>query len=368
MILCANPHAAYIARKSEIDGAIQRVLDWGRFILDREVAAFEEEFAAYIGVEHGIGVGSGTEALHLALAAVGVQPGDEVVTVSHTAVATVSAIELLGARPVFVDIEPNFFTMDPASLAAAITLRTKAIIPVHLYGQPADLGAILEIARKRNLAVIEDCAQSHGAEYHGARTGSFGQLACFSFYPTKNLGAFGDGGMVVTKDPVLAKRIRALREYGWSERYVSQTVGWNSRLDELQAAVLRAKLPHLPSDNAARQRLAEVYGRELQGSGLTTPVCREGCQHVFHLYVARYRERDGLKAYLRKQDVQALVHYPVPIHLQSAYKERFCPSGGLPNTERAVAEIISLPIYPELKPEEQAKVIRAIKDFLNHAH
>lgn len=365
MILCANPQAGYLARKTEIDAAIHRVLDKGWYILGQEVAAFEKEFAAWVGVEHGIGVGSGTEALHLALAAAGVGAGDEVIAVSHTAVATVSAIELLGAKPVLVDIDPLHYTMDPACLAAAITPRTKAIIPVHIYGQPVDLDPVLAIARMHKLVVIEDCAQCHGAEYHGRRTGTWGDLACFSFYPTKNLGALGDGGAVVTNDAALAAKVRALREYGWTERYVSHLAGWNSRLDEMQAAILRVKLAHLEADNASRQRLAAAYDAALRGTALTLPVRRTGCAHVFHLYVVRSPQRDALQAHLKQHGVGALIHYPVPVHLQPAYRDRLA-AGALSETERAAREILSLPLYPELTEAQQAAVIAAVLSFHTH--
>jgi len=363
MILCANPQASYLTRKAEIDAALHRVLDKGWFILGQEVAAFEKEFAAWVGVEHGIGVGSGTEALHLALAAAGVGAEDEVITVAHTAVATVSAIELLGAKAVLVDIEPGCFTLNPALLEAAITPRTKAVIPVHIYGQPVDLDPVLEIARKHGLKVIEDCAQCHGAKYHGRHTGTHGHLACFSFYPTKNLGALGDGGAVVTNDAVLAGKVRALREYGWTERYVSHLAGWNSRLDEMQAAILRVKLPHLDADNAARQGLAAVYDAALAGLPLTLPVHRDGCSHVFHLYVVRSEQRDALQAHLKQHGIGALIHYPVPVHLQPAYRGRLAAERTLPETERAAREILSLPLYPELTEVQQAQVIELVRTF-----
>lgn len=363
MILCGNPQAGYLARKAEIDAAIRQVLDKGWFILGEEVAAFEREFAAYLDLSHGIGVGSGTEALHLSLAACGVGAGDEVITVSHTAVATVSAIELTGAKPVLVDIEPDYYTLDPVQLEAAITPRTKAVIPVHLYGQPAELDSILAVARKHGLVVIEDCAQCHGAHYRGRRTGSWGQMACFSFYPTKNLGALGDGGLVATDDAQLAAKIRALREYGWTERYVSHLAGWNSRLDELQAGLLRVKLRYLDADNAARARLAAAYDVQLQDTPLTLPQRRVDCSHVFHLYVARCPERDALQAHLKRSGVAVLVHYPVPIHRQPAYTRRLCAAGALPQTEKAAREILSLPLYPELTEAQQFAVVRAVREF-----
>lgn len=365
MILCGNPQAQYLTHQTEIDAAIRRVLDKGWYILGAEVAAFEAEFAAYIGAAQAIGVGSGTEALHLALRACGVGPGDEVITVSHTAVATVAAIELVGATPVLVDIEPDFFTLSPQRLEAAITPRTKAIMPVHLYGQPADMDSILEIAGRRNLRVIEDCAQAHGVIYKGRRVGSLGHLACFSFYPTKNLGALGDGGMVVTSQPDLGQQVRLLREYGWAERYISHTVGLNSRLDELQAAVLRVKLRHLDADNAARARLAAIYTQNLPNHNLILPPTRPDVTHVYHLYVVRSARRDELQQHLRANGIAALVHYPKPVHLQPAYHGRLPGCDHLPETERAAQEILSLPIYPELSEPEVLAVINAIRLFSN---
>ena len=363
MILCSNPQAQYQAHKTEIDAAIQRVLDKGWYILGKETKAFESEFAAYIGVAHGIGVGSGTEALHIALVACGIGPGDEVITVSHTAVATVAAIELTGATPVLVDIEPDYFTLDPDKLEAAISTHTKAIIPVHLYGQPADLAPILDIARRHNLRVIEDCAQAHGTMYAGRRVGAWGDIACFSFYPTKNLGALGDGGMIVTNDPALAERARSLREYGWTERYVSQIPGLNSRLDEIQAAVLRVKLRYLDTDNTSRARRAQDYDRALADTRLTLPKQRPDATHVYHLYVVRCSERDELQAWLKAHGVGALIHYPVPIHLQPAYRGRLRGRDHLPETERAAREVLSLPIIPELDETELQTVIKAIRRF-----
>lgn len=363
MILCANPLAQYQAHKAEIDAAVLGVLGGGRYILGEEVAGFEAEFAAYLGVRHAIGVGSGTEALHIALRACGIGPGDEVVTVSHTAVATVAAIELCGASPVLVDIEADYYTMEPEKLEAVIGPKTKAIIPVHLYGLPADLSPVLEIARRHELRVIEDCAQAHGAEYGGKRVGAWGDLACFSFYPTKNLGAIGDGGMVVTDDPALAGRARQLREYGWAERYVSHIQGLNSRLDEVQAAILRVKLRHLDRDNSARASLARVYDQGLAGSGLVTPKCRPRTTHVYHLYVVRSRRRDDLQAFLKSRDIGALVHYPVPVHLQPAYRERLRGGDGLPESEQAAREVLSLPLYPGLSDSEIQTVMDSVRAF-----
>jgi dTDP-4-amino-4,6-dideoxygalactose transaminase len=363
MILCANPRMQYLSRKEEIDEAVMRVLNRGRYILGDEVNAFETEFAVYLGVKHGIGVGSGTEGLRLALTACGIGPGDEVITVSHTAVATVAAVEQTGAMPVLVDIEPDLYTIDPRQIAAAITSKTKAIIPVHLYGQPVDLDPIVEIAGKNGLKVIEDCAQAHGAVYKNKRVGAYGDLACFSFYPTKNLGAFGDGGMVVTDLPEPARRLRLLREYGWAERYVSHQPGANSRLDEMQAAILRVKLHYLDQDNAARSRIASIYRDELTGCDLVLPTCRQKTRHVYHLFVVRTPRRDALKQHLKDKGIAALVHYPVPIHLQPAYQERLTGNGRLLETERAAQEVLSLPIYPELTETDLAAVIGAVRSF-----
>jgi dTDP-4-amino-4,6-dideoxygalactose transaminase len=364
MILGANPRLQYLAHKSEIDRAVERVLDRGWYILGEEVKAFEAEFAAYIGVGYGVGVGSGTEGLHLALIACGIEPGDEVITVSHTAVATVAAVELAGAKPVLVDIEPDFYTVDPHKIETAITPKTKAIIPVHLYGQPVDLDPVLDIARKYRLRVIEDCAQAHGAAYNGKQVGSYGDLACFSFYPTKNLGALGDGGMVVTDQPELAQRVGLLREYGWAERYISHLPGGNSRLDEVQAAILRVKLRYLDQDNAARVRIAAMYQAGLSGCGLILPAVRQEASHVYHLYVVRTTRRDALKQHLQDNGIAALIHYPVPVHLQPAYKGRLVGCDNLLETERAAQKVLSLPIYPELSQTDIQAVIDAVKTFV----
>ena len=363
MILCSNPLEQYRSYKEEIDTAIQSVLHSGWYILGNEVAAFEAEFSSYIGVEHGIGVSSGTEALHLALKACGVGPGDEVITVSHTAVATVSAIELCGAAVVFVDIESDYFTLDPGKLEAAITPRTKAVIPVHIYGQAADLKPIMDISRSHGLYVIEDCAQAHGARYHGQRVGSWGDMACFSFYPTKNLGALGDGGLVVTDNPDFAKRARSLREYGWEQRYVSAVPGWNTRLDEVQAAVLRVKLRYLDADNTARARLAGRYNEGLANMQMVLPATRPNVAHAYHLYVIRSAKRDELQAFLKSNGIAALVHYPLPVHLQPAYLGRLRGCDKLPHTEEAARTVLSLPMYPELSETEAQTVIEAVARF-----
>jgi dTDP-4-amino-4,6-dideoxygalactose transaminase len=366
MILCSNPRAQYQAHKQEIDAALAAVLERGWYVLGQEVSTFEKEFAAYVGTRFAIGVGSGTDAIHLALRACGIGPGDEVITVAHTAVATVAAIELCGAVPVLVDIEPDHYTLDPGKVERAVTARTRAILPVHLYGQPADLAPLLGLARLHSLRVIEDCAQAHGARYGKVRVGSLGDLGCFSFYPTKNLGALGDGGMVVTSDAGLAERVRLLREYGWAERYVSHYAGLNSRLDEIQAAVLRVKLPHLDADNATRARLARIYDGKLAGTSLTLPIRRQGASHVYHLYVVRSGQRDRLREHLTRQGIGALVHYPVPIHLQPAYRGRLPGCDSLPVTELAAQQVLSLPLYPELDEEQVKKIADVIVGFEEH--
>jgi len=362
-LLCSNPRAQYLAHKAEIDAAISRVLEGGRYILGEEVEAFEKEFAAYVGTACALGVGSGTEALHLALAACGVGTGDEVVTVSHTAVATVAAIELCGARAAFVDIRPDTFTIDPAKIEAAITPRTKAIVPVHLYGHPAAIDEVVAIARRHGLRVVEDCAQAHGATVGGRKVGTWGDIGCFSFYPTKNLGALGDGGAATTSDPGLAGRMRLLRQYGWSDRYVSSIPGWNSRLDELQAGILRVKLRHLEQDNAARRHVASVYARALAGTDVVLPKENAGATSVYHLYVVRSGERDKLLAHLRSKGVGALIHYPVPVHLQPAYRSGLSETRALSETERAAREVLSLPIYPEIKEAEVEQVVKAVRSY-----
>src|SRR4030042_3106393 len=329
-----NPRASYLACKEEIDAAIARVMESGRYILGQEVAAFEQEFAAYIGVRYGIGVGSGPEALHIALRACGIKPGDEVITVSHTAVATVAAIQLCGARPILVDIDPDTFVIDANQIEGVMTSRTKAIIPVHLYGNMAEMQVILSIADRPGLRIIEDCAQSHGATYGGQKSGAWGSMAAFSFYPTKNLGALGDAGMVVTNDPELSDRVRLLREYGWGPRCVSEIPGFNSRLDELQAALLSVKLKHLEQWNEERGKQAKIYSGMLSPLGIVCPSEGLGVKHVYHLYVIRTRERDALQAFLKKKGIQTLIHYPVPIHLKKAYEALGYRHGDLPLTEQ----------------------------------
>ncbi|HUB95806.1 MAG TPA: DegT/DnrJ/EryC1/StrS family aminotransferase [Stellaceae bacterium] len=364
----ANPRASYLAQREAIDAAIARVLDGGSYILGPEVEAFERAFASFIGVRAAIGVANGTDALVLALRALGVGPQDYVATVSHTAVATVAAIELAGARPLLVDIDATM-TMDPKSLERAFLTppgRIAAVLPVHLYGHAADLEGIGALARRFGARVVEDCAQSHGATLGFCRLGGWGDIAAFSFYPTKNLGALGDGGAVVTDDEELAARVRMLREYGWRERHLSEMPGLNSRLDPLQAAILGVKLARLDADAARRRAIAARYDHGLAAAArLTLPSRRPGTAPVFHQYVVRHPERDSLRAALARRQVGTLVHYPVPVHLQPAYRGRLALApGGLAESERAAAEVLSLPIYPELEPDAVERVIAAICDFV----
>lgn len=360
----SSPKANYLSHKAAIDSAIGRVLESGWYILGREVSAFEEEFASFLGTRFAVGVASGTDAIHLALRACGVGPGDVVLTVSHTAVATVAAVGLCGATPLFVDIDPQSYTMDPDFLETVIRSHRdrplKAVIPVHLYGHPADMGSILEVSRRHSLFVIEDCAQSHGAVYRGKKTGTLGHLAAFSFYPTKNLGALGDGGAVTTCDPALAEKVRLLREYGWKERYISEFPGGNSRLDEIQAAILRAKLPFLEQENGSRRRIAETYSIRLRGTRLTLPGTADGVTHVFHQYVVRTENRDSLRNHLRTRGISTLVHYPVPVHLQPAYSGHSSEIEGLVRTEQVAPQILSLPMFPELTEDDLHTVCEGI--------
>jgi len=359
MIPFVDLKAQYRSLKPEIDRAIQQVLDESQYILGPAVSAFERDFAAFCQTTEAIGVNSGTSALHLALLAVGVRPGDEVITVPFTFVATVSAIEYSGARPVLVDVEPDYWTMDPAKLEAAITPRTKAIMPVHLYGQPADMDPILAIAEKHGIPVIEDACQSHGSEYHGRRCGSMGRLGCFSFYPGKNLGAYGEGGAVVTNDPALATRVRLLRAWGEETRYEHKYRGFNYRMDGIQGAVLGVKLKHLESWTEARRSRAASYSRALGDAPITPPVERPGVRHVYHVYVVRSSDRDGLRARLTDAGIQTGVHYPIPVHLQPGYRDLGYSAGDFPVAERAAGEVLSLPIYPELT-DAQIETVAAI--------
>jgi dTDP-4-amino-4,6-dideoxygalactose transaminase len=361
MIYCGNPKEGYLSHKQEIDTAISNVLKNGMYILGSEVRSFEEEFASFIGTKYAVGVASGTDALHISLRALNLEDGDEVITVSHTAVATISAIIQAGAKPVFVDIDPEYFTIDPAKIEKAITKRTKAIIAVHIYGQTADLDPIIEIAKRNNLYLIEDCAQAHGASYKNRKAGSIGDVGCFSFYPTKNLGAIGDGGLITTNNSDIYNRLKLLREYGWKERYISFINGYNSRLDEIQAAVLRVKLKYLEKNNIRRRTIAKEYDEKLKDLNLILPKVRKNSEHVYHLYVLRTKKRDELKEYLFKENIMALIHYPVPVHMQTAYKN--LPSYSLEVTENMANEILSLPMYPELLRNEINYIVDIIHKF-----
>jgi len=365
-----DPRAGYLERRAEIDAAVARVLAGGQYIGGREVEAFEAAFAEWLGVSHAVGAGSGTDAIELALRACGIGRGDLVFTVSHTAVATVAAIERAEATAVLVDIEPGGFTMDPSAREAALDAqlpgRPAAVLPVHLYGEAAALEPLLASARQHGLRVIEDCAQSHGARYRDRLTGTFGDVACFSFYPTKNLGALGDAGMTATGDDALAVGLKELREYGWRERYVSARVGINTRLDPLQAAILAARLPHLDDDNRRRQGVAARYDEGLAGLPLGLPQRSEGRGHVFHQYVVRCRDRDRLREHLRGAQIGTGIHYPVPVHLQPAYRGRLAEfPAGLPETTAVAGEILSLPMYPQLGADGVARVIRELRRFFS---
>jgi dTDP-4-amino-4,6-dideoxygalactose transaminase len=348
--------------KEDVLAEISNALDGMQLFLGKNVQTLESDFASYCGTKFAIGVGSGTEALHLALLASGVGSGDEVITVSHTFIATVEAIVLAGARPVLVDIDPDTYNMDPAQVERVINKKTKAIIPVHLYGHPADMSPILELARIHGLKVIEDACQAHGAEYNGQRTGSLGDAGCFSFYFTKNLGAYGEAGMITTSDPDIAKQCRMLRDHGQDAKYVHAVFGINGRLDEIQAAVLRVKLPHLEEWIEKRRNLAKAYDAALPPS-VAKPQEMSWAKHVYHLYVIRTVYRDQLRAWLETNGVATGMHYPIPIHLQQAWHRYGGDDYSLPTTERITREIISLPMYPELTEEEVSYVCECVREF-----
>jgi dTDP-4-amino-4,6-dideoxygalactose transaminase len=359
--------AQYQSIKDEVNAAIQGVLDSCQFTLGSEVVAFEQEFAAYSGSVHGMGVNTGTSALHMALLAAGVGRGDEVVTVPFTFMATVSAIDYCGAKPVFVDIDPVTFTMDPALLEAAITPRTKAIIPVHLYGQCADMDPILAIAKKHGLAVIEDACQAHGAEYKGRRAGSMGDMGCFSFYPGKNLGAAGEGGMVVTANAEFAKTVRMLRDWGAEKKYHHVLKGYNFRMEGIQGAVLRVKLRHLEKWTEARRAAARRYDQLLPGAGVGLPRQMDYSRHVYHIYAVRTTERAALQEALTARGVQTGIHYPFPVHLLPAFSDLGHKAGDFPHSERAANEVLSLPMFPELTAEQSVIVADAVHESCGRA-
>jgi dTDP-4-amino-4,6-dideoxygalactose transaminase len=346
---------------AELEAAARRVLQSGWYVLGPELEAFEAEFAAWHGVAHAVGVANGTDAVELALRALGVGRGDEVITVSHTAVATVCAVERAGATPVLVDVDEATFTIDARAAEAAVTARTRAIVPVHLYGHPADMDAVLALARRHGLAVVEDCAQAHGARWRGRLVGTLGDLGAFSFYPTKNLGALGDAGAVLAREGELATRLRRLRNYGQRERYEHVEAGQNSRLDELQAALLRVKLARLDEHNEERRRLAGLYSQSL--AAVRTPVARAEADHAYHLYVVRHPERDRLREALLADGVQTLVHYPAPVHRQPAFAHLRERSGTLDVTERLSAEIVSLPLFAGLVEAQLQRVVESVERF-----
>ena len=354
----------YQSLRTEVDNAIQRVLDRGWFILGKEGEEFEQEFGAYLGARHAFGVASGTDAIHLALVAAGVQPGDEVITAANTCVPTVSGISSSGALPVLVDVDPVSFNLDATKIEAAITARTRAILPVHLYGQAADIDRIVEIARRHDIRVVEDTAQGVGATYRDRKLGTIGDAGCFSFYPSKNLGAFGDGGAIVTNDDDIAERVRRLRNYGEVRRYYHATKGVNSRLDEIQAAILRAKLPFLDVWNQRRREIAELYGREINNALIGKPAELDYGVHNYHLYVVRCRRRDELQKHLADCGVGTLIHYPVPIHLQEAYLDLNQREGAFPIAEECAREILTLPVFPELTDAETAHVVESVNSFV----
>lgn len=348
--------------KPQILKAVQSVLASGKFVLGEQGKIFERALADYIGVKYGIGVNSGTDAIKIALRACDIGPGDEVITVSNTAVPTVSAIRETGATPVFVDID-EFYTIDASKIEQKITRKTKAIIPVHLYGQPCDMPAIAKIAKRHKLKVIEDCAQATGAMLGKKRVGSFGDVSCFSFYPTKNLGAYGDGGMILTSNRKLADACRALRMYGMEKGYYAEREGFNSRLDEVQAAILKTKLSHVDQWNAARGKIANYYRRHMTNPHISLPRVRPGVKHVFHLFVIQTPYREQLIKHLASHGIGYGIHYPTPIHLQRAYKFLNVKKGSLPRTEKSAPMILSLPIFPELTKKEIKNIVQAINAF-----
>jgi dTDP-4-amino-4,6-dideoxygalactose transaminase len=357
----------YRTIENEILSAVERVFEKGRFILGEEVSAFEKEFARHCGVRYGVGVNSGTDALYLALKAAGIGKGDEVITVANSFIASALAISFTGAKPIFVDIAPGTYTMDPDGLEDLLRKRRgrtiKAILPVHLYGHPADMSSIGKIANRYHLTVIEDACQAHGAELKGRKIGSFGAMGCFSFYPTKNLGAYGDGGMVVTDDKKLYERLKLLRCYGEKKKYEHILQGGNSRLDEVQAAILRVKLKYLDRWNGQRREKALIYKKKIEEAGVVCPVEKEGSFHVYHLFVIRAKRRNSLQAFLKEKGIETLIHYPVPIHLQKAYKDLGHQRGDLPVTERYSREVLSLPFFPDITDSEMDEVATQIKLF-----
>ena len=359
MIEFVSLQPEYSAIADEVRGAIDRVLQRGWFILGEELASFEREFGRYVGAGAAFGVNSGSDAIFLALKALDIGAGDEVITVSHTFISSVDAIVRNGAKPVFVDIDPATFCIDPARIEEKITARTRAILPVHLYGRPAEMEPILEIARRHELFVIEDACQAHGAEYRGRRVGSLGHVGCFSFYPTKNLGAYGDGGIATTNDEEIAEKLRLLRNYGQPCKYRHDLIGVNSRLDEMQAAVLRVKLRHLDEWNDRRRHTAAMYNELLRDANVVTPAEEDHAGHVYHLYVIRSSDRDALQQHLSRGEVQTQIHYPIPVHRQPAYAE-IAAGVDLPITDQVCGEILSLPMHPWLTEQQVRQIAKLV--------
>ena len=363
MIPFLDLKAQYASIKDEVDAAIHGVLDSCAYVLGPEVVEFEKEFAAYCGADEGIGVNSGTSALHLALLAAGIGPGDEVITTPFTFVATVSAIEYAGAKPVFVDIDPETYNIDPAKIEAAITPKTRAIIPVHLHGLMAEMDPIMEIAGRHNLIVLEDACQAHGAEYRGKRAGSVGDLAAFSFYPGKNLGAYGEGGMVVTSNADFAKKLRMLRDWGAEKKYHHVLKGFNNRLEGIQGAVLRVKLRYLEQWTEGRRRAAKLYDSLFADTDIVTPDAADHQRHVYHVYAIRTSERESWQTALNANGIQTGIHYPFPVHLLPAYEDLGYKAGDFPHAERAADEVLSLPMFPELTKEQVETVVCAVREL-----
>ncbi len=360
-------YALHRPQEAEFKALFQRVLEKSSFILGPEVKQFEENFAFYLGVEHCVALNSGTAALHLAFAALGIKAGDEVITVANTFIATAEAVDAVGAKPVFVDCDPVSYNMDVKLVEARINERTKALVPVHLYGQPADLEPLMTIARRHNLALVEDACQAHGAHYKGSKAGTLGDASCFSFYPGKNLGCFGEGGALVTNDAELALRVRKLRDHGSAKKYYHDMPGYNFRLEGLQGGILNLKLPHLDAGNERRRALAARYNQLLAGSGVVTPVEMPYAKHVYHLYVIQCDDREGLQKHLAEKGIDTGLHYPVPLHLQVAYESLGYKKGDFPVSERLAGRILSLPMYPDMGFEAVEYVAAAVKEFVECA-
>lgn len=363
MIPLVDLKAQHSRIRDELDAAMAQIVDASSFVMGPAVKEFEADFAAFCNSKFAVGCSSGTSALHLALAALDIGPGDEVITMPHTFIATIEAVSQCGAKPVLVDIDPKTYNMNVELLEQAITPRTRAIIPVHLYGHPTDMGPLMEVARKHGLKVVEDCAQAHGAEYKGRKVGTIGDIGCFSFFPAKNLGAFGDAGAVTTNDQALAKRISLLRNHGREAKYEHDMIGFNERIDTFHAAVLRVKLRYLAGWNDSRRRNAKLYDEALESAAVEKPVEKEWAKHVYHLYVVRHPSREALQAHLKQSGVATGIHYPLPLHLQPAYRFLGHKEGDFPETEKAAKEILSLPMYPELTEEQVSTVAVAIKGF-----